>query len=129
MNDSAPFSQQLLETANRLAALAEPTRLNLFKRLVQRGPEGLCVSELVDGTGLTQPTMSHHLKELSNAGLLNRRKEGRRVFYAPDYQVMNSLMGYLMQNCCEGESCLKTLTACCEPAADAVSNTDNRICA
>lgn len=101
--------------SRRLSALAEPKRLQVYRQLVATAPEGQCVSQLQVRIGLSQPALSFHLKELANAGLVTRRKAGRRAFYAPSFPAMHELMSYLMENCCEGQSCLNLLRDC-EPA-------------
>ncbi len=89
----------------RLAALAQETRLAIFRLLVQKGPEGLCAGDIQAKLKLAPATLSFHLKELSNAGLLGARQDGRFIFYAPDFDAMNALLGYLTENCCAGEAC------------------------
>ena len=89
----------------RLAALAQETRLSIFRLLVQKGPEGLCASDIQTRLKLAAPTLSFHLKELTRAGLLESRQEGRYIYYAPDFDAMNSLVGYLTENCCGGRAC------------------------
>lgn len=88
-----------------LGALAQGSRLALFRLLVQKGPDGMAAGEIAERLGLAPNALSFHLKELSNAGLLKSRQEGRFIYYAPDFKTMNSLLGYLTENCCEGEPC------------------------
>ena len=90
---------------HRLAALAEPTRLRVFRRLVRAAPNGLCVSQLLEEVEISQPALSFHLKELSVAGLLQRQRDGRRIYYRPVTGAMTELMAYLTENCCEGGRC------------------------
>jgi ArsR family transcriptional regulator, arsenate/arsenite/antimonite-responsive transcriptional repressor len=90
---------------SRLAALAQETRLAVFRLLVQKGPEGLCAGDIQTKLKLAAPTLSFHLKELTNAGLLRPRQESRFIYYAADFQAMNALVGYLTENCCSGEAC------------------------
>jgi DNA-binding transcriptional ArsR family regulator len=90
----------------RLAALAQETRLALFRRLVQTGPQGLTPGELAAEFGLPPATLSFHLKELSQAGLLGARQEGRFIHYSVSFAVMDELIGYLTENCCGGQPCL-----------------------
>jgi ArsR family transcriptional regulator len=90
---------------SRLAALAQETRLAIFRLLVQRGPEGLCAGDIQARLKLPAPTLSFHLKELTHAGLLTPRQDGRFIYYAPDFGAMNALIGYLTENCCGGRSC------------------------
>src|SRR5688572_14345991 len=89
----------------RLAALAQETRLAIFRLLVQKGPEGLCASDIQARLKLAAPTLSFHLKELTQAGLLKARQEGRFIYYAPDFEAMNALLGYLTEKCCSGQAC------------------------
>jgi DNA-binding transcriptional ArsR family regulator len=100
----------------RLAALAQETRLAVFRLLVQKGPDGLCASDIQTRLGVPAPTLSFHLKELSQAGLLKSRQEGRFLYYAPNFKAMNALVAYLTENCCGGEACE---VACLPETADA----------
>src|SRR5437899_12750852 len=88
-----------------LAALAQDARLAIFRLLVQKGPEGLCVGDIAAKFDIAPATLSFHLKELTNAGLLVSRQEGRFIYYAPDFEKMNALVSYLMENWCGGETC------------------------
>lgn len=88
-----------------LAALAQESRLEIFRLLVQNGPDGLCVSDIGEHMGIAPATLSFHLKELYRAGLITARKESRHIYYAPDFSVMNSLLAYLTDNCCGGAPC------------------------
>jgi len=88
-----------------LAALAQESRLEIFRLLVQSGPEGLCVTDIGEKIGIAPATLSFHLKELHRAGLITSRKESRHIFYAPDFSAMNSLLAYLTENCCGGAPC------------------------
>jgi len=88
-----------------LAALAQESRLEIFRLLVQRGAEGLCVTDIGEHMGIAPATLSFHLKELSRAGLITARKESRHIYYAPDFAMMNSLLAFLTENCCGGTPC------------------------
>lgn len=103
-----------------LGALAQESRLAVYRLLVQAGPQGLCVSDIQAQLGLAPATLSFHLKTLSAAGLLTARQDGRFIYYAPDFAVMNGLLGYLTENCCAGTSapndCV-TPTCCTEKAS------------
>lgn len=90
---------------DRLYALAQESRLAIFRSLVQAGPQGLCPGDIGARLKLAPATLSFHLKELSNAGLLVARQEGRFIYYAPDFSVMNALVAYLTENCCDGAAC------------------------
>lgn len=96
----------------RLAALAQASRLAIFRLLVQSGPQGLCVGDIGEALELAPATLSFHLKELSHAGLIQSRQEGRYYFYSPDFPAMNGLIAYLTENCCGGLPCD---TACAPP--------------
>jgi ArsR family transcriptional regulator len=89
----------------KLAALAQETRLAIFRLLVQKGPEGFCAGDIQSRLGLAPATLSFHLKELTNAGLLTSRQDGRFIYYAPDFKIMNGLIDYLTEHCCGGKSC------------------------
>ncbi|MGQ0698593.1 MAG: ArsR/SmtB family transcription factor [Panacagrimonas sp.] len=84
----------------RLASLAQESRLAVFRLLVQRGPEGLPAGDIATRLKIPPATLSFHLKELSNAGLLKSRQEGRFIYYAPDFKAMKALVAYLTENCC-----------------------------
>jgi len=88
-----------------LAALAQDARLAIFRLLVQKGPEGLCVGDIAAKFDMAPATLSFHLKELTHAGLLVARQEGRFIYYAPNFEEMNALVSYLMENCCGGGAC------------------------
>lgn len=97
-----------METKNALAALsalAQEHRLAIFRLLVQRGPDGLAVGQIGETLGLPPATLSFHLKELSHAGLLQSRQEGRFIFYSANFQAMNAVVGFLTENCCGGAPC------------------------
>jgi ArsR family transcriptional regulator, arsenate/arsenite/antimonite-responsive transcriptional repressor len=89
----------------RLASLAQESRLALFRLLVQRGPEGLPAGEIATRLKVPPATLSFHLKELSRAGLLKSRQEGRFIYYAPDFKAMRALVDYLTENCCAESAC------------------------
>jgi len=93
------------DAVTTLTALAQEHRLAIFRLLVQQGPEGLAASEIAARIGLAAPTLSFHLKSLSQAGLIRARQEGRYIYYAAAYDVMNELLSYLTEHCCQGESC------------------------
>jgi ArsR family transcriptional regulator len=83
-----------------LSALASEARLSAFRLLVRRGPQGFTPSELADRLKIPAPTLSFHLKELLRADLIVSRREGRNLFYSPDFGQMNSLVSFLTENCC-----------------------------
>jgi ArsR family transcriptional regulator, arsenate/arsenite/antimonite-responsive transcriptional repressor len=83
-----------------LAALAQESRLAIFRLLVKRGPEGYTPTQLGEKLGVTFPTLSFHLKELQRAGLIDVRRDGRFLYYRPNFTHMNQLIGFLTENCC-----------------------------
>lgn len=83
-----------------LSALASEARLAVFRLLVRRGPEGYTPSDLTRRLGVPAPTLSFHLRELVNAGLVTSRREGRNLFYSPNLERMNALVTFLTENCC-----------------------------
>ncbi|HET9699381.1 MAG TPA: metalloregulator ArsR/SmtB family transcription factor [Burkholderiales bacterium] len=85
-----------------LGALAQETRLELFRLLVQFAPDGLPAGEIAEKLGVPAPTLSFHLKELSRAGLIEYRSEGRFVIYRARVDVLQELIGFLTDNCCQG---------------------------
>jgi ArsR family transcriptional regulator len=88
-----------------LAALAQESRLQIFRLLVTSGPEGLCVGDIGERTDIAPATLSFHLKELCQAGLITANRKSRHIYYAPDFVAMNGLVDYLTENCCDGKSC------------------------
>ena len=96
-----------------LAALAQPVRLQVFRCLVVAGPGGLTPGALVEAIGVPATGLSFHLKELTNAGLVSQERQGRNLIYRAAFDQMSALLGYLTDNCCEGEPCLPSSTAVC----------------
>lgn len=88
-----------------LAALAQETRLDVFLRLVQAGPVGMPAGALATELGASPATLSFHLKELRNARLVRSAREGRSIRYAPDFAVIEDMVGFLGENCCRDSSC------------------------
>ena len=93
-----------MEAVKALAALAQDTRLAIYRLLVQQGPAGLAAGTIAERLDVPAATLSFHLKELTNARLIGPRQDGRFVFYSANYAQMNDLLGYLSENCCQGES-------------------------
>lgn len=83
-----------------LAALAQGTRLDVFRLLVEAGHTGCAAGEIALALGVAPATLSFHLKELTNAGLAEARQDGRHVFYGANFQTMSALLAYLTENCC-----------------------------
>ncbi|MFH2139233.1 MAG: metalloregulator ArsR/SmtB family transcription factor [Pseudomonadota bacterium] len=88
-----------------LAALAQTTRLAIFRLLVSVGPEGMAAGQIAQKLKVSPATLSFHFKTLSHAGLVESRQEGRFVYYAANFTVMNGMVDYLTENCCGGEDC------------------------
>ena len=89
-----------------LAALAQDSRLAIYRLLVKRGPEGYAAGEISDRLRIAGPSLSFHLKELTHAGLVTARKDGRFIYYSANFERMNDLVGYLTENCCsQGAEC------------------------
>jgi ArsR family transcriptional regulator len=91
---------ELLNAAKQLEALGNPTRLALFRELVQTGDTGLSVGEIQVRLKIPASTLTHHVARLVQCGLVDQRREGRILVCTSDYQAMNSLIGYLQENCC-----------------------------
>ena len=110
---------QLIAAAKVLASLAQPSRLRVFRVLVGAPEEGLCAGDISERLRIPKPTLSFHLKELSNAGLIEARKDGRSLFYGIRAARMRQLMTFLSNDCCQGrpELCLpQSPSPCCETA-------------
>lgn len=98
-----------------LAALAQETRLSVFRLLVQAGPAGLPAGEIAARLNCPSATLSFHLRELSQAGLLRATRKSRSIIYAADFGVMQGLLGFLTENCCAlspGASCDVNIAGC-----------------
>lgn len=89
----------------KLAALANPIRLQVFRLLVQAGENGINAGSLADSTGMSASALSFHLKELHSAQLIESTQQGRFVIYRANFYAMQLLIGYLTENCCEGTGC------------------------
>lgn len=89
-----------------LGALAQDSRLQVYRLLVQAGPEGVAASDLAEALAIPANTLSFHLKTLSHAGLVHSRQKSRFVYYSANYEQMNDLLGFLTENCCGGRGCL-----------------------
>jgi ArsR family transcriptional regulator, arsenate/arsenite/antimonite-responsive transcriptional repressor len=106
------------EAVRALDALAQDTRLDVFRLLVQQGASGLAAGEIAEQLDVSPATLSFHLKELAHANLVNARQDGRFVFYAANFAAMNRLLGFLTENCCAADACSPASGAC----APSVSN-------
>jgi DNA-binding transcriptional ArsR family regulator len=96
-----------------LAALAQESRLAIYRMLVEAGPTGLAVGEIGAALHIAPATLSFHLKELTHAGLIQPRQAGRFIYYAPNFARMNELLAYLTENCCARDG---VGDACCAPS-------------
>ncbi len=100
-----------------LGALAQETRIEIFRLLVQAGPAGLPAGIIGARLGLPSPTLSFHLNQLRFAGLVSSRRESRSIIYSAKFGTMNQLLAYLTENCCGGrpELCAPVAAAECAP--------------
>ena len=104
-----------------MAALPQPLRLRVFRALVVAGPQGLTPGALTAAMDVPPTSLSFHLKELTQAGLVTQERSGRHLIYRAAYDQMNALMAYLAENCCEGAGCAvdASANACvCPPTND-----------
>lgn len=85
-----------------LAALAQDNRLDVFRLLVQAGPDGLAAGQIAEKLNLAPNTLTFHFDRLRVAGLVSVRREGRSMIYAARYERMNGLVAFLTENCCQG---------------------------
>jgi ArsR family transcriptional regulator, arsenate/arsenite/antimonite-responsive transcriptional repressor len=107
------------DAVKSLAALAQESRLAVYRLLVQRGPDGYPAGEISEQLAIPGPTLSFHLKELAAAGLVTARKDGRFIHYSPNFERMRALVEYLTDNCC-------SLAATCAPECAAPVATRRR---
>jgi ArsR family transcriptional regulator, arsenate/arsenite/antimonite-responsive transcriptional repressor len=96
-----------IDAVAALAALAQDNRLDVFRLLVQAGPEGMAAGQIAEKLGLAPNTLTFHFDRLRFAGLVTVRRDGRSMIYAARYETMNGLIGFLTENCCQGvpEAC------------------------
>ena len=87
-------------------ALGQETRLNIFRLVVQRGDTGLTPSQIIEKLGIANATLSFHLKELVGADLLSVERQSRNLIYRPNANLVQELSGFLLENCCGGQSCV-----------------------
>src|SRR5215813_7063017 len=91
-----------------LGALAQETRLDVYRLLVTQGPAGLPAGAIADTLSVLPASLTFHLKELQHAGLITQRRLGRQLIYSAEYSAMNALLGYLTENCCAGTGLVAT---------------------
>ena len=96
---------------DKLAALAQETRLRIFRLLVESGEDGLNASAIAAALELPPATLSFHVAHLARAGLVQARQESRFIFYSASYDAMDDLIAYLTRNCCQGNACLPKTAA------------------
>lgn len=101
------------DAVSLLAALAQDSRLAIFRLLVQQGPAGLAVGRIGEQLGIPPATLSFHLKGLAQAGLVEARQEGRFIYHSANFARMNDLLAYLTENCCAGQPCGTAPAPCC----------------
>jgi DNA-binding transcriptional ArsR family regulator len=101
------------EVVKSLTALAHPLRLQVFRALVVSGRQGLTPGVMQEALGVPAATLSFHLKELNSSGLVTQERVGRNLVYRAAYDLMNELLGYLTENCCQGVACAVAATADC----------------
>lgn len=99
------------QVVKALSALAQPTRLAVYRFLVERGPDGVAAGQVAEKLKVSPATLSFHFRTLSHAGLIESRQEGRFIYYAANFAVMNGMVAYLTENCCGGDQ-----AACAVPA-------------
>jgi ArsR family transcriptional regulator len=98
-----------------LSALAQASRLEVFRLLVQAGPEGMAATKIAESLNIAPTSLSFHLKELHQAGMVSQTRAGRTLIYAADFTTMNNLLEFLTENCCGGNPCSPVrAVSCCE---------------
>lgn len=103
-----------LDVVRALAALAQQSRLQIFRALVVAGAEGMTPTRLSEALGLPSTALSFHLKELANAQLITQERDGRHLIYRAAFPVMNDLLSFLTANCCAGSPCeVQAIDAAC----------------
>jgi ArsR family transcriptional regulator len=93
---------EMKAAVDALGALAQESRLSIFRRLVTQGRTGLAAGAISNELAMPAPTLSFHLAQLEHAGLITSRREGRSIIYSANYDSMQELLGFLMENCCQG---------------------------
>lgn len=97
-----------------MVALAQESRLAVFRLLVQKGPEGLAASKIAEQLELPPSSLSFHLKELMHADMVLQVKEGRSLIYSANFDTVNALLGFLTENCCDGNPCINPSKVACK---------------
>lgn len=110
-----------METKNvisALSALAQESRLAVFRLLVQAGPQGMVASKISEHLGIPPSSLSFHLKELTHAGMISSKQDGRFVIYSANFSTMNALVTFLTENCCGGNPCSPVRKPTCETSKE-----------
>lgn len=105
-------NMEIKTATEKLAALANESRLAIFRLLVEAGPPGLSAGELCRALDLPGATASFHFSHLARAGLIESRREGRSIVYSAAFPAMDELIAFLTRNCCQGAACLPLTSAC-----------------
>jgi ArsR family transcriptional regulator, arsenate/arsenite/antimonite-responsive transcriptional repressor len=108
---------QTAAAVEALGALAQQHRLSLFRLLVQAGPDGMPAGAIAAALGIPNSSLSFHLAQFARAGLIRQRRQHRSLIYSADYDAMNGLVGYLMENCCAGAACAPD-AGCSQPSLE-----------
>jgi DNA-binding transcriptional ArsR family regulator len=106
---------ETLNAVTALAALAQENRLQIFRLLVQAGPEGMAAGHVAEKLGLAPNTLTFHFDRLRFAGLVRVRRDGRSMIYAAQFEAMNNLLSFLTENCCQGAQEACAPLAVCKP--------------
>lgn len=101
------------DVVKALGALAQETRLKLFRLLVVAGQDGLTPSHMAERLEVSPTALSFHLKELSHAGLVTSERDGRNIIYRAEFSAMDALLVFLTAECCQGKPCLTTTVPSC----------------
>jgi DNA-binding transcriptional ArsR family regulator len=97
---------EIAQAVDKLTALAQETRLSVFRLLVEAGPDGMNAGAIATALGIPAATLSFHVAQLTRAGLVESRQESRFIYYSAAYSAMDDLIAYLTDNCCQGGQCL-----------------------
>lgn len=108
-------SMETMKAVAALAALAQENRLEIFRLLVQAGPEGMAAGQVAEKLGLAPNTLTFHFDRLRFAGLVSARRDGRSMIYAARFEAMNDLVSFLTENCCQGAQDSCAPVAVCRP--------------
>lgn len=103
---------EIMNAAERLAALGHESRLSIFRLLVEAGPDGMVASAIGERLDMAPATLSFHLAHLARVGLIGGQRESRFIRYSTNYSAMDELIAFLTSNCCQGQPCLPKTSAC-----------------